>query len=117
MSLPDRLGTAFARLSGALDHLESAVARRAEADAGRADLDLEFSLLQDDRSRLATELDAALARARGLLTANAQVSARLDRATSEVEAVLAQIEPVARDPRAAPGTTARAWPDSIRAGE
>ncbi|RYB03692.1 DUF4164 family protein [Lichenibacterium ramalinae] len=80
MDLPDRLQRALQRLNGALDALEAAAERRAEAEAGRADAEAEFSVMQDDRSRLAVELDAALARARGLDRAVDEVSGRLDRA-------------------------------------
>ena len=80
MDLPDRLQSALQRLNGALDALEAAADRRAEAEAARADAVAEFAVLQDDRSRLAVELDAALARARGLDRAVDDVSGRLDRA-------------------------------------
>ncbi len=117
MSLSDRLGAALARLSGALDHLESAAERRAEADAGRADIDLEFTLLQDDRSRLASELDGALTRAAALLAANSQVSARLAHASSTVQAVLAHYESAEQDDEPGHAATPLAWRAGVGAGE
>ena len=92
MDDPDRLGAALACLSASLQRLDAAAERRAAAEAGRADLDGEYLLLQQDRSRLAVELDGALARGSALLTANAEVIARLDRAGATVQAVIAQFE-------------------------
>lgn len=117
MSLSERLGTALARLSGALDHLESAAEMRAEADAGRADVDLELALLQDDRSRLASDLDAALDRGRRLMAANGQVATRLDRASGDVEAVLAELERADLNEAAGRESVTQSWRASARAGE
>ena len=47
--------------------------------------------MQDDRSRLAVELDAALARARGLDRAVDDVSGRLDRAGATVRDIVAAL--------------------------
>lgn len=91
--LPDRLAAALARLSASVDHLEGAVERRAESEGARADAAAALRLLQEDRSRLAVELDGALSRGRALVEANEAVSVRLDRATATVRAVLAQFEP------------------------
>lgn len=91
MDLPDRLQRAFQRLNGALDMLDTAVERRAAMDEARADADAEFAVMQDDRSRLAVELDAALARSRTLDRALADVSDRLERAEAELRAVAAEI--------------------------
>jgi hypothetical protein len=88
MTLHSRLDEALARLRAALHRLEAAVEQRAEADLGRTERDREFSLLQEDRSRLAAELDAALARNARLLTAQTEVSHRLDRAGRTVDHLL-----------------------------
>jgi hypothetical protein len=93
MNLPKRLEGAMARLSAALQHLEAAAVRQAEVTTARGDLEEEFLVLQDDRSRLAVELDGALARSRALLAATNDVSVRLDRAGATVEAVLAHLDP------------------------
>ena len=45
--------------------------------------------MQDDRARLAVELDGALDRNRGLLSANAEAARRLSRAGAAIRAVLA----------------------------
>ncbi len=93
MTFPDILNDAFQRLGQALDHLDAAAARRAAGDEIRADREQEFSILQDDRSRLALDLDSALARARALDFATAEVSERLARASSTVKAILTEIGP------------------------
>ena len=93
MTFPDILNDAFQRLGQALDHLDAAAARRAVGDGIRADREQEFTILQDDRSRLALELDSALARTRALDLANAEVSERLARATSTVRTILSEIGP------------------------
>ena len=91
MDLPDRLQRALQRLDGALDTLDTAVERCAEIDEARADADAEFAVMQDDRSRLAVELDAALARSRTLDRALEEVSGRLERAEAEVRVIAAEI--------------------------
>lgn len=98
--LPDRLAVALARLQASVGHLEALAGRRAEADGARADAAEAFRLLQEDRSRLAVELDGALHRGRALLEANDAVSVRLDQAAATVRAVLAQFEPAEGEPEA-----------------
>jgi chromosome segregation ATPase len=95
MKLPDRLDAPLRRLSVALDHLEAAAERRAMADSRRADLEEELAVMQDDRSRLAVELDGAMARARKLDDANAEVTKRLGQASATIRAVLGLDEPSA----------------------
>lgn len=85
MTLPSRLDEALARLRAALHRLEAAVEKRAEADLGRSERHREFNLLQEDRNRLAAELDTALARNARLLSAHNEVAHRLDRAGRTVE--------------------------------
>ncbi len=87
-SLPDRLTASLARLSASVDHLEGAASRRTEADSEPA-----YLALQSEHARLGAELAEAISRGRVLLDANAAVSARLDRATATVRAVLADFEP------------------------
>ncbi len=88
MKLPDRLEMPLKRLAAALDHLEAAAERRAELDARRADLEEELAVMQDDRSRLAIELDGAMARVRKLEEANADVAQRLNMTGATIRAVL-----------------------------
>ncbi|MDE2362737.1 MAG: DUF4164 family protein [Hyphomicrobiales bacterium] len=71
---------ALARLQAALTVLEVAAARKHEADRAQADLGEALGAMQDDRARLAGDLDAALARARRLEAANSEVARRLEAA-------------------------------------
>jgi chromosome segregation ATPase len=83
-----RLDDALQRLSAALDELETTVARRLEAELSHADLEEELAVMQDDRSRLAMELDAALAHKSALEKARDEVLMRLDRTSLGIRAVL-----------------------------
>lgn len=76
------------RMRAALNHLEAAVERRMRHDARRADADEEFALMQDDRSRLAVELDGALAANRNLLAAHQAAAKRVASAIETVEGLL-----------------------------
>ena len=98
MDLPVTLQRALKRLDGALDALDAAAERRAEAEAARADADAEYAVMQDDRSRLAVELDAALARARALDRVVGDVAVRVDRAGAAVRSILAELEPAGPAP-------------------
>ncbi len=76
------------RLRAAIDMLEAAVERRLLQDARRADADEEFAIMQDDRARLAVELDGALHRSRALESANGAAAERIARAGAAIEAWL-----------------------------
>ena len=76
------------RMRAAIDLLEAAVERRARRDAKRGDADEELALMQDDRARLAVELDGALARNRALETANAEAAKRLAQASAAVDKLI-----------------------------
>src|SRR5580658_3597447 len=78
------------RLDAALDRLDAASDRRAKADALRANLEDELAVMQDDRSRLAVELDGAIARAKSLELANDEVARRLNGASAEIRGILAE---------------------------
>lgn len=88
--LPERLDAALKRLAAALDLLDAAGERRAKADALRANLEDELAVMQDDRARLAVELDGAIARAKSLELANDEVARRLNGACAEIREVLAE---------------------------
>ncbi len=87
------LDDALKRLDGALDLLEASVARRLDAERRRGDLETELQIMQDDRSRLAVELDAALARLHRVEAAADDVGERIQRAMGAVRDVLAQADP------------------------
>ena len=84
----DRLDVALARLKAALEQLESVVAVRLEDDLSSAELDEEVAIMQDDRARLALELDDALARLSGHEKTREEVLRRLDHAEAGVIAAL-----------------------------
>lgn len=88
---PDPLDAALTRLSKALDLLEHAAEARAEAEIRRAEREEAVSVLEDDRSRLAVELDGALARNRALEHAAEDVARRLDQARTQVEVLLSAV--------------------------
>ncbi|WP_400769825.1 DUF4164 family protein [Methylosinus sporium] len=86
--VPHRLDDALQRLSAALERLEETVARRMEVELSQADLEEELAVMQDDRSRLGLELDAALAQNSALEKARDEVLTRLDRTSLGIIAVL-----------------------------
>jgi chromosome segregation ATPase len=88
MARGDAIDAALERLSRALDLLEQAAEARSEAESQRAERDEAVSVLQDDRSRLAVELDGALARNRSLQSAAENVSRRLEAARETVLSLL-----------------------------
>jgi hypothetical protein len=79
------------RMRAAVDLLEAAVERRVRRDAKRGDSDEELALMQDDRDRLAVELDSALARNRALDAANSEAAKTLAQASAALEAVIDRI--------------------------
>jgi len=84
---------ALGRMRAALDRLETAVEKKLRVEAKRADVDEDLNLMQDDRARLAVELDGALADARTSAAANAAAANALARAASAIESVLARLAP------------------------
>jgi hypothetical protein len=96
MTQANRLDDAYTRLAKALEALESIVAQRLEDELTTADLEEELAVMQDDRSRLAFELDAALARAGALEKTKGEVLRRVERASASVAAALG-------GPKGAPG--------------
>lgn len=90
---PSRLEAAASRLTSALAALETAVARKLEADRGQAVVQKQIEALQADRARLAEDLDRAADRAAVLEQANREVARRLDVAMDTIRGVLARYEP------------------------
>ena len=90
MSETDSIEIASRRLRLALDALEAAAERRGETDRGEAALATQIHALGADRARLASELDSATARSRGLEAANREVAQRIDAAIETIRDVLAQ---------------------------
>ena len=76
------------RLANALDALDAACERRGDADRHQEALMQQIEALGDDRARLASELDHAAARGRGLEAANRYVADRLATAIETINGVL-----------------------------
>jgi predicted nucleic acid-binding Zn-ribbon protein len=91
------LDEALRRLEAAVGLIEAAVARRLDAERRRGDLETELQIMQDDRARLAMELDGAASRL-GQVEATAEdVERRVGRAIGTLRDVLARTEPAESD--------------------
>jgi chromosome segregation ATPase len=90
MSLPPptAIESALARLRASLSLLEAVAARRSETDRSKGTLETELALMQDDRARLAVELDTAIAKANRLDSTTQELARRVDRAMGSVRSVL-----------------------------
>ena len=84
----DKAEPSLMRMRAALDRGFQKVERRLQRDANRADADEELALMQDDRARLAVELDGALDGHRALLAANSAAAERLAKACATIEDIL-----------------------------
>lgn len=98
MSLPPRIETAMIRLTQALGQMEAAVERAGGFAQQKANLEEQAAILQDDRARLAVELDGAQAYARRLEQANAEAERRLATIGASVAQLLAQAQLQEDDP-------------------
>jgi Domain of unknown function (DUF4164) len=76
------------RLTIALDALDAACERRGDADRHQEAVMQQIEALGDDRARLASELDHAAARGRGLEAANRDVAERLATAIDTISGIL-----------------------------
>ena len=88
----DALDQSLQRLAAAVDLLELVAERRMRHDDTRAAAADEYTLMQDDRSRLAVELDAALDRSRALERASAEASERLASAAETIGRIVERID-------------------------
>jgi len=84
-----RLNQAVKRVTDALDALDAALEARLENDRRGGALTEQVHVFNVDRSRLASELDEARARARELETSNREAARRIDDAMSAIRAVIA----------------------------
>jgi len=80
---------AVKRVIDALDALDAALETRLENDRKGGALAEQIHVFNVDRARLASELDAARARARDLETGNREAARRIDEAMSAIRAVIA----------------------------
>jgi len=83
------LNQAVKRVTDALDALDAALETRLENDRRGGALTEQVHVFNVDRSRLASELDEARARARELETSNREAARRIDEAMSAIRAVIA----------------------------
>jgi chromosome segregation ATPase len=104
MSIPVVIEAALKRLASALDHLDAASERASKAGSARDDAQEEFALLRDDRSKLALELDGAMAKVKRMERAHDEATRRIDRASEAIQAALGDasedVEPMDEDPPA-----------------
>jgi hypothetical protein len=84
---------AIRRMEAALSGLELVTARRLELEKGRGDLETELHIMQDDRARLAVDLDGAVARLSRVEGAAKETGARLTRAIALIRDILAGSAP------------------------
>ncbi len=85
-----RLDAALARFDKALEAVEAAGGERRDSTLSLSDLEEELAVMQDDRGRLALDLDAALARAAMLEKARDEALRRIEQASAGVAAVLGE---------------------------
>ena len=90
MTQADKIDGALSRLTAALDQLETTVARKLEDELSSVELEEELAIMQDDRARLALDLDDAAARVSALEKTRDEVLRRLESASAGVSAVLAR---------------------------
>ena len=79
---------ALRQLDDAIGRLDAAVSRRIAAEGDLADLTEQFARMEEDRARLAQDLDEEAARAGRLEDANKEVSRRLVTAMESIRGVL-----------------------------
>ena len=80
--------SALKSLDASLGQLEAAAQRKLDLERRRGDLETELAIMQDDRSRLATDLDGTLSQLRRVEGAADDAVKRLDRAMLAINAVL-----------------------------
>jgi predicted nucleic acid-binding Zn-ribbon protein len=86
------LDEATKRFQAALGLLDAAVGRRVNSQSRRSDLETELQIMQDDRTRLATELEstaARLGRAQGVAD---HLGRRIDSAIGTIQEILAEAD-------------------------
>lgn len=91
---------ALRRLENAVGLVEASVARRLDAERRRGDLETELQLMQDDRARLAVDLDGTVARLRRYEAAADDVGRRVAGAIGAIQDVLGRAEAAEEDEKA-----------------
>ncbi len=88
MTDPSAIDAAARRLALAMDALQTAMARKRDADTGGDGVAAQLQALGIDRVRLAAELDTAAAHSRMLEDTNREVARRIDVAMSTIQKLL-----------------------------
>ncbi len=88
-SLEPSLAIALQKLERAISFLEGAVAFKRESEKRKGDIELELQLMQDDRVRLAEELDGTSNRLIRIESVVSAVDERVGNALETIEDVLA----------------------------
>lgn len=86
--MPSPLDDALKRLDTALGLLEASVTRRLDAEKRRGDLETELQIMQDDRVRLAAELEGAAERLKRLEVVTKDVGERVRRSSEVIKTIL-----------------------------
>jgi hypothetical protein len=84
---------AVKRLQAAIALLESNIGRRLDTEHRKGDLETELQLMQDDRARLAVELESTVARLNRVELATDHVERRVQSAVGTIEQVLSRAQP------------------------
>ena len=84
-----RFDLAIKRVTDALDALDAVLEQRFESARGSGAPTEQVHVFNIDRSRLASELDAARARTRELESGNREAARRIDEAMSAIRGVIA----------------------------
>jgi hypothetical protein len=82
------LESALQLLEASLGQLEAAASRKLDLERRRGDLETELGIMQDDRARLATDLDGALSRLGQIELAAGDAVQRMDRAMGAIRDAL-----------------------------
>ncbi len=86
------LADAMAQMQSALGQLETAVGRHFDVDARRSDIETELGVMQDDRTRLAAELESATAQLARMEAMSEHVGRRVGLAIGSIREVLSRSE-------------------------
>jgi len=81
---------AYKRLETALNALDVALERSRKEDASLSSMEEELKVAEEDRSRLAQELDVSEAKVKNLTQVNEDVTGRVDQAMDQIRVILAK---------------------------
>jgi hypothetical protein len=80
-------------MQAALGRLETALGRFMDSEARQTDIEVELGVMQDDRARLATELESATLRLAQVEAVSTHVGQRIGSAIAAVQQVLSAAQP------------------------